>query len=79
MRKYFELTKPYHFEINDLVAFIYVVCAALGIMGLNATPLFLLGATIGFITSLSAHKINLLLINGAFILLNTVNIFKIIF
>ncbi len=79
MRKYFELTKPYHFEINDLVAVIYVVCAALGIMGFNATPLFLLGATIGFITSLSAHRINLLLINGAFILLNTVNIFKIIF
>ena len=51
----------------------------MGIAGLNATPLFLLGSIIGFITSLSARRINLLLINGAFIALNAVNIFKLFF
>ena len=79
MKKFFELNKPYQFDINDVVALIYVVCAVMGICGMNATPLFLLGSIIGFITSLSAHRINLLLINGAFIALNAVNIFKLFF
>ena len=38
MRKFFELNKPYQFDINDVVALIYVICAGMGIAGLNATP-----------------------------------------
>ena len=79
MKKFFELNNPYQFDINDVIALIYIVCAVMGIYGINATPLFLLGSIIGFITSLSAHRINLLLINGAFIALNAVNIFKLFF
>ena len=42
MKNFFQLNTKYRFDINDIVAFIYVLCAVLGIIGLNVTPLFLL-------------------------------------
>ena len=76
MKKFFELNKPYKFEINDIIALLYVVCAVIGIMGINATPLFLIGSGIGLITCFKAHRINLVALNGALFILNLVNAIK---
>lgn len=70
MKKFFELNKSYCFELNDLIAVLYVICAVLGIMNINATVLFLSGSILGFVGSFKAHRINLLVLNGAFIVLN---------
>ena len=79
MRKYFNLNRPYEFDINDIVAAIYLVCAILGIMEINATPLFFIGSAIGVVTCAAAHKINLVVLNGALFVLNAVNLIKLFF
>ena len=79
MKNYFELNRPYRFEINDLIALIYCACAVIGIMGINATSLFLIGSAIGFVTCFTAHRINLVALNGALFVLNLVNAIKYLF
>ena len=76
MRKFFELNKAYQFDINDIIATIYVACAIIGIMEINATPLFLIGSAIGVITCFKARRINLVALNGALFILNLVNAIK---
>ena len=76
MRNFFELNKPYRFDINDIIATIYVACAVIGIMGINATPLFLIGSVIGVVTCFKARRINLVALNGALFILNLVNAIK---
>ena len=73
MKKFFQLNKKYQFDINDIVAFIYVLCAVLGIIGLNVTPLFLLGALIATAFCWQARRINLVALNVALLALNAVN------
>lgn len=79
MKNFFELNKPYRFEINDIIALIYCACAVIGMMGINATPLFLIGSAIGFATCFSAHRINLVALNGALFALNLFNALKYLF
>ena len=77
MREYFELTKPYKFMVDDLTAFIYLLCAVLGITTtINITPLFLLGSAIGTAFCWKAKRINLVVLNGALFVLNLVNFIK---
>lgn len=76
MIKYFELNKRYKFEINDLISAIYLVCAVLGMSGINPTPLFAVGSAIGFVTCFSAHRINLIVLNTALLALNIFNLFS---
>ena len=76
MRKYFNLNKPYEFDINDIVALLSVACAVVGLIGLNPTPLFLIGSTIGVITCYKARKINLVVLNGSLFILNLVTAIK---
>ena len=78
MKKFFELNKKYQFEINDIIATIYLLCTILGMMEINVVPLFLIGSAIGMATCFSAHRINLVVLNGALFLLNIVNFIKII-
>lgn len=79
MKKFFELNKPYQFDINDVIAVIYVICTIMGIYGMNATPLFFVGCLIGTIACIKCRRINLLVLNGALLVLNAVNLFKMIF
>ena len=79
MRKYFELTKPYKFDPTDITAAIFLVCAVLGIMRIDATIPFFIGSTIGMISCLKCRRINLLVLNGALFILNCVNIFRLFF
>jgi hypothetical protein len=76
MKRFFELNKRYQFDINDIIAFIYVLCAVLGICGFNVTPLFLLGATIATAFCWQARRINLVALNVALFGLNLVNFIK---
>lgn len=76
MKEYFELNKKYEFDPTDLTAGIYVVCAVLGIMGYNVTPLFLLGSAIGTAFCWKARRINLIVLNVSLFALNLVSFIK---
>lgn len=65
MKKFFNLTKPYEFDITDITAIIYTVCA-IGVMcGYDMTILFFIGSTIATIFCWKARRLNLILLNGA--------------
>ncbi len=76
IKNYFELNKPYKFDPTDLTATIYVLCTVLGIMGMNVTPLFLLGSAIGTAFCWQAHRINLVVLNVALFVLNLVSFIR---
>ena len=76
IKNFFELNKPYKFDPTDLTATIYVLCTVLGIMGMNATPLFLLGSAIGTAFCWQAHRINLVVLNVALFVLNLVSFIR---
>jgi hypothetical protein len=60
----------YQFDINDLISVIYVVCVVGIICGLNMTPLFFMGCVISFVACFKAKRINLVIMNLAFVILN---------
>ena len=72
IKTFFGLNTNYKFEINDVIATIYLLCAVLGIAGLNSTPLFLIGSILSFCTCFVSRKINLVVLNGALFLLNLI-------
>ena len=77
MRKilnYFELDQPYHFDVTDLTAFIYVLCAVLVMCGVNATIPFFIGATIATAFCWQARRINLVVLNVALWVMNAYNL-----
>lgn len=76
IKNFFELNKPYKFDPTDLTATIYVLCTVLGIMGMNVTPLFLLGSAIGTAFCWQAHRINLVVLNVALFILNLVSFIR---
>ena len=69
MKKWIE-EKKYVFDINDLICLVYLLCVV-GIMcGLNMTPLFFVGCVVSFVACFKAKRINLVVINLAFVVLN---------
>ena len=70
--------KKYIFDINDIICLIYIVCVIGIICGLEMTPLFLMGCIISLISCISAKRINLLVINIAFVVLNTYYLIKLV-
>jgi hypothetical protein len=70
--------KKYVFDINDIICLIYIVCVVGIICGLQMTPLFLIGCVISLISCISAKRINLLIINIAFVVLNTYYLIKLV-
>ena len=62
--------KTYKFDINDLICLVYVVCVVGIISGLNMTPLFFMGCVLSFIACFKARRINLVVMNLAFVILN---------
>ena len=76
MKEFFELNKPYKFDVTDLTALIYVIAAVLGVMGVNPTIPFLIGATISTAFCWQARRINLIVLNVALFGLNLVNFIK---
>lgn len=78
MRAFFELTTPYKFDITDLTAIIYVLCAVLGSIGYNVTILFLIGSLISTAFCWQARRINIIVLNVALLGLNLVGFIKMI-
>lgn len=69
---YFELNADgkYRFEWADITSILYVICVAGIICGLNMTPLFVVTCGISLLTCIKARRINLIVINAAFVVLN---------
>ena len=78
MRTFFELTKPYKFDVTDLTAIIYTICAVLGSIGYNVTILFLIGSLISTAFCWQARRINVIVLNVALLGLNLVGFIKMI-
>ena len=76
MKKFFELNKPYRFEVTDLTAIIYTLAAGVGMSGGNPTILFCVGAVIGTAFSWQARRLNVVLLNVALLVLNIFNLVK---
>lgn len=75
MKKFFELTAPYKFEVGDLTAAIYTVCVVLAFCGIDNSWLFLIGSAIGTAFCWQAHRINLVVLNVALFIFNLYCVF----
>jgi hypothetical protein len=71
---YFELNKPYQFDITDITSIIYTICAIGIMMGFNMNVLFFIGSAISTATCWKARRLNLVLLNGALFILNLYNV-----
>ena len=74
LRTWFELHAPYRFDVTDLTALIYVLCAVLVMCGVNATIPFFIGATIATAFCWQARRINLVVLNVALWVMNAYNL-----
>lgn len=60
---YFKLNRTYEFDVTDVTAIIYTICA-IGVMcGMDMTILFFIGATIATTFCWQARRLNLILLN----------------
>lgn len=73
-KKYFQLDRPYRFDVTDLTALIYVLCAVLVMCGINATIPFFIGATIATAFCWQARRVNLVVLNVALWVMNAYNL-----
>jgi hypothetical protein len=76
IKNYFELNEKYRFDATDITSAIYVVCAIIGILGGNPTPLFLIGSAISTAFCWQARRINLIVLNVALFVLNLVSFIR---
>ena len=60
---YFNINHAYEFDITDITALIYTICAVGVICGCDMTILFFIGSTIATIFCLQAKRINLVVLN----------------
>ena len=79
MKNFFELNKPYRFDIGDLTALLYTICAIGCMLGYNMTILFAVAATIGVAFCWQARRINLVVLNVTLWVMNVYNLFTMIF
>lgn len=70
IKAYFNLDRPYEFDITDITALIYTICAIGVMMGADMTVLFFIGATIATAFCLQARRINLVVLNVALWFMN---------
>jgi hypothetical protein len=71
---FFELNKPYEFDITDVTSIIYTICAFGIMIGYNMNILFFIGSLISTLFCWKARRLNLILLNGSLLLLNLYNI-----
>ena len=74
IKNYFDLHRPYVFDITDITAVIYTICAIGVMMGANMTILFCIGATISMAFCWQGRRLNLILLNGALWIMNMYNL-----
>jgi hypothetical protein len=70
IKTFFNLDRPYEFDITDITATIYTICA-IGVMcGLDMTVLFFIGSAIATAFCLQARRVNLVVLNVALFAMN---------
>jgi hypothetical protein len=67
---YFNLNRAYEFDITDITALIYTICAVGVICGCDMTILFFIGSAIATAFCLQARRINLVVLNVALFAMN---------
>ena len=65
IKNYFNLNCAYQFDITDITATIYIICAIGVMMGANMTVLFFIGSTIATAFCWQARRVNLVALNLA--------------
>ena len=78
IKTFFNLDRPYEFDVTDITAFIYVICAMGGMMGANMAILWCIGATLATAFCWQARKLNLIALNLALWVMNMWNLFQMI-
>ena len=73
-KNWFELHAPYRFEVTDLTALIYTICAIGVMLGTNMTILFCIGAVIATAFCWQAKRLNLVVLNVALLAMNIYNL-----
>ena len=68
---YFNLDRPYEFDITDITAVIYTFCAIGVMLGADMTVLFFCGSLIATAFCRQARRLNLVLLNVALFAMNT--------
>lgn len=68
---YFNLDRPYEFDITDITAVIYTFCAIGVMLGADMTVLFFCGSLIATAFCWQARRLNLVLLNVALFAMNT--------
>ena len=63
IKKYFHLDRAYEFDLTDITALIYTICAVGVICGCDMTVLFFIGSTIATAFCWQAKRINLVILN----------------
>ena len=69
-KTFFNLNRPYEFDITDITAIIYTICAVGVIGGANMTFPFFIGSAIATAFCWQAHRLNLVLLNVAMFAMN---------
>lgn len=69
-KTYFNLNRPYEFDITDITAVIYTICAIGVILGTDMTVLFFIGSAIATAFCWQARRLNLVLLNVALFAMN---------
>lgn len=70
LKTYFNLDRPYVFDITDITAIIYTICAIGVMLGYDMTVLFFIGSAIATAFCLQARRLNLVLLNVALFAMN---------
>ena len=70
LKTYFHLDRAYEFDITDITALIYIICAVGVICGMDMTVLFFIGSTIATVFCWNARRLNLILLNVALWFMN---------
>lgn len=67
---YFNLNRPYEFDITDITCIIYAICAMGVMLGVDMTILFFIGSLIATAFCWQARRLNLMLLNVALFAMN---------
>jgi hypothetical protein len=71
LKDFFKLDRPYEFDITDITAIIYTICAMGVMLGADMTILFFIGSAIATAFCWQARRLNLVLLNVALFAMNT--------
>ena len=71
LKTYFNLDRPYEFDITDITCLIYTICAMGVMLGADMTVLFFIGSAIATAFCWQARRLNLVLLNVALFAMNT--------